>query len=238
MRVRVDLVPDLEPDPDAMPRGWPRDARSITAVVIDVLRATTTLSLALANGAQRVIPVASPAEAFAVKAGDAQTLLCGERAGLRIPGFDLGNSPDEYDAATVAGRALVFASTNGSRALLACARCGRRLLGAFVNASAVVRSLAGARFVTLVCAGREGRFALEDAACAGFIAAALARDGARVEGGAARLALALAPRGAAEVRALVQGASHGRYLRALGPEYARDVERCGALDLLDRAFEA
>ncbi len=236
MRVRVELVAGVDADPGETPRGWPHDARRLAAVVIDVLRATTTLTVALANGARRVEPVAGPAQALAARAREPGALLCGERGGLKIPGFDLGNSPEEYGAAAVTGRTLVFASTNGSRAMLACAGCGTRLLGAFVNASAVVDSLAGRKHVLLACAGKEGRFGLEDAACAGWLCRALEARGARIEGDAARLALALAPRDAAEIRALLQGSAHGRTLRALSPSFARDVELCAALDRLDRAF--
>jgi 2-phosphosulfolactate phosphatase len=236
VRVRVELVAGRDADPDRTPRGWPRDARRLAAVVIDVLRATTTLTVAFTNGARRVVPVADPEQAFALKQREPQALLCGERGGLKIPGFDLGNSPEEYRADVVGGRTLVFASTNGSLAMLACAGCGVRRLAAFVNAKAVVESLAGARFVLIACAGGEGRFDLEDAACAGWIARALEARGARLEGGAARLARALAPADAAGVRALLQGSFHGRALRALGPAFARDVEFCAQLDRYDRAF--
>jgi len=237
VRVRVELVSRVEADPDESPRGWPRDARRLAAVVIDVLRATTTLTVALAHGALRVVPVEGREQALALRARQPGVLLCGERGGVKIPGFDLGNSPEEYGAEAVAGRTLVFASTNGSRAMLACAGCGIRLLGAFVNASAVVDSLSGRPFVLLACAGKEGRFGLEDAACAGWLCQALEARGARIEGAAARLAHALAPRGAGEIQALLQGSVHGRALRALSPAFARDVEFCAALDRLDRAFE-
>jgi 2-phosphosulfolactate phosphatase len=162
-------------------------------------------------------------------------LACGEREGRIVPGFDLGNSPFEYTAERVAGRTLAFASTNGSHAMRAIAGCGRRLIASFVNATAVTEALARRPLVRIVCAGKLGRFALEDAACAGWLCEQLARRGARLEGPEAHLALRLAPRDAGEVRALVQGSSHGRELRDLGPEYARDVEFCATLDALDRA---
>jgi 2-phosphosulfolactate phosphatase len=237
VRVRAEFAPGPLPRRAAPPRDWPRDPRTTTAVVIDVLRATTTLSVALDNGARAVIPVASPEAALAIRAREPGALLCGERQGLRIPGFDLGNSPAEYAAEVVANRTLIFASTNGSLALLAAAGCRRRLLAAFVNVAAVLRALAGERFVLLLCAGKEGRFAIEDAACAGMIAAALAARGASIEGGAARAALALAPRDATAVRTLVQGASHARTLRALHASFAGDVQRCATLDGIDRAIE-
>lgn len=227
MIVRVTVFP--APGPAVPPR-------SAVAVVIDVLRATTTLSHALANGADRVIPAGSPEEARALRDAHPGWLLCGERDGRRLPGFDLGNSPAEYGAERVRGRTLVFASTNGSLAMRRALRARRVLLGAFVDAAAVVEAVRGEREVVLVCAGKLGGFCLEDAACAGWIAARLAERGAHAAGPGSRLARALAPPDAAGVRAVVQGCAHGRYLRSLGPEFARDVEACGALDALSRAF--
>lgn len=207
------------------------------AVVIDVLRATTTLTVALAHGARTVIPTATPAEALALRASRPGTLACGERDGRIVPGFDLGNSPFEYTAERVAGRTLAFASTNGSQAMLAAAGARRRVLAAFVNAAAVVEAIRHERRLTIVCAGKLGAFSLEDAACAGLLLARLAAHGGVPEGAAARLALALAPRDAAEVRALVEGAAHARDLASMGPEYARDLELCAGLDTQERAFD-
>ena len=237
MRVRVELTPHRGRDSDRVPHGWPRDTRLWTAVAIDVLRAASTLAFALRNGAGRVLAVATPEEALARKRGEPDALLCGERDGRRIGGFDLGNSPAEYGFESVAGRSLIFASTNGSIALRSIAGCGVRLPGAFVNGSAVARALAGQPFVLLVCAGKLGGFALEDAAFAGWLCERLGSGGARIEGAAARLARSLAPRDALELRALVQGSEHGRYLRSLGPAYAADVEFCARLDVIDQAHE-
>jgi 2-phosphosulfolactate phosphatase len=208
-----------------------------TALVVDVLRATTVLTVARAHGARRVVAAATPEEARALHARLPGALLCGEREGRRLAGFDLGNSPFEYDAATVAGRTLVFASTNGSQALRASAGARRIVPGAFVNAGAALAAVAADDEIAVVCAGRLGGFSLEDAACAGWLAARLAGRGAKLVGEAAAFARALAPRDAAEARALVQGSAHGRYLRSLGPEYARDVEFCAGLDTVGEAFE-
>jgi 2-phosphosulfolactate phosphatase len=208
-----------------------------TAVVIDVLRASTTLTVGLSHGARRVVPAATPEEAQAVRARHPGSLLCGERDGRIIPGFDLGNSPFEYTAGRVAGRTLVFASTNGSQAMRRAWPARHVLLASFVNASAALERLRGGEHAVLVCAGKAGGFALEDAACAGLLCARLVAGGATLDGAAARLALTLAPADAAEVRTVVEGAAHGRYLRQLGPEYARDVDFCAGLDRLDQAFE-
>jgi len=224
--VRVLLTPDAERVP----------ARS-TAVIVDVLRATSTLSFALANGAAGIVPAATPEAALVLKRRDPAALLCGERGGRIVPGFDLGNSPAEYAPGVVGGRRLIFASTNGSIALLRAGAARRRILGAFVNASAVLRAIADEPHVTIVCAGQLGRFGLEDAAFAGYLIQALAPRDASADGPAARFAAALAPRDSAEVRTALESSSHGRYLRSLGGEFLRDVERCAEIDALDRAFE-
>jgi 2-phosphosulfolactate phosphatase len=228
----------LTPPPGSQTSGAVRlPSRDECAVVIDVLRATTTLTVALGHGASRVEPVATPEAARQRRRAVPQALLCGEREGRRIEGFDLGNSPFEYPVTAVSGRPLIFASTNGSLAMLAAGRARRRLLAAFVNLSAVVERLSGERRVVVVCAGKLGAFALEDAACAGLLVERLGRRGVRAEGAMAALALRLAPRDAAETRALVQGSAHGRDLRSMSPEFARDVEFCAELDALDQAFE-
>lgn len=222
MRVTVDLVPG----PGAPAGG--RDAD--VGVAIDVLRATTTLTVARSNGAAGVVSFADPPAAIAYRAAHPGALACGERGGRIVPGFDLGNSPFEFGADVVAGRTLAFASTNGSRAMLALAGCRTRVLGAFVSASAVRRALAGAERVRIVCAGKEGAFALEDAACAGWLVARLLEDGAEPANDAARFVATLAPDGADGVRALVEGCEHARYLASLGEAYARDVAFCATLD--------
>ena len=219
-RVRVALVP---PAPGALPPG-------VCAVAIDVLRATSTLTVARAHGAARVVPFADTAEALAFRDAHAGVLVCGERDGRIVPGFDLGNSPAEYTPERMRGATLAFASTNGSRAMLAASRAARRMFGSFVALSATVEAIAAEAEVVLVCAGKLGRFALEDAACAGTIAARLVARGARVEGDEARAALTLACDDAAAVRALVEGADHGRWLCGLGPSYAADVAFCATLD--------
>ena len=206
-------------------------------MVVDVLRASTTLTVALAAGAAGVVEAVTPEEALALRARTPGALLGGERDGRRIPGFDLGNSPAEYVPSVVAGRTLLFASTNGSIALRHARPARRRVLGAFVNATAVRRALRSAEHVVIVCAGKLGGFALEDAAFAGWLARDLEADGARLEGAAARTALALAPDGEAGIRATLEGSSHGRVLLGYGGEFRRDVVRCAQLDAVDRAFD-
>jgi 2-phosphosulfolactate phosphatase len=166
--------------PDALAGG--------VAVVIDVLRASTTMITALANGAAAVEPVADLAAARR-RAGalGSRAVLGGERGGVRIDGFDLGNSPAEYTADRVAGRTVVITTTNGTAALAACAAARDVLVGAIVNRTAVAataRRLAaagGSAAVHLVCAGTDGAVTAEDVLAAGAILDAAARDGTAAE---------------------------------------------------------
>ena len=206
------------------------------AVVIDVLRATTSLTVARAAGAGPITAAATPDQARALRDRLPDALLCGERDGLRIPGFDLGNSPFEYGRDRVAGRALIFASTNGSQALLAGGAARRCWLAAFINLAAVVEAVATEPQVWVIASGKLGHFAIEDTACAGLLCRRLAERGAKLKGAAALAAATLAPGDASQVRGLVEGAPHARALRALGPEFARDVEFCARLDIMDQAY--
>jgi len=152
--------------------------------MIDVLRASTTIVTALAHGSPRVRPVLEVAEArtcAAAAAGEPAPLLGGERGGLRIEGFDLGNSPLEYTRQRLAGLPVVITTTNGTAALAACGPASAVLVGAIVNRAAVAaraRQLAGqldVKHVHLVCAGTDGVVTEEDLLAAGAILDAAAR---------------------------------------------------------------
>jgi 2-phosphosulfolactate phosphatase len=154
------------------------------AVVIDVLRASTTIITALAHGAARVRPVLTIEEARA-EAAAAGMMLGGERGGRRIDGFDFGNSPLEYGRSRVDGRSIVITTTNGTAALHACAGAAEVLIGAIVNRSAVAaaaHALAikhGGCDVHLVCAGTDGAVTEEDLLAAGAILDAAAQSDGR-----------------------------------------------------------
>ena len=162
----------------------PRAVAGGIAVVIDVLRASTTIIAALAHGAARVrpVPTVDLARALAACGGPGSgMLLGGERGGLRIDGFDLGNSPLDYTPARVGGRSIVITTTNGTAALHACTAAAEVLIGAIVNRSAVAaraRSLALYRStpdIHLVCAGTDGAVTEEDLLAAGAILDAAAQ---------------------------------------------------------------
>ena len=144
------------------------DLTGSTVVVIDVLRATSSVVEALVNGAQGVYPAPSTEEAIklASSLGREDTILCGESRGLKIEGFDLGNSPGEFSAETVAGKRLVMSTTNGTRAFFLVEDAVRVLICSFMNLSAVAAVAMEADSLIIVCAGMEGLFSLDDAVCA------------------------------------------------------------------------
>jgi 2-phosphosulfolactate phosphatase len=155
----------------------PDDLAEGTVVVIDVLRASTTIIHALQAGAEEVIPCLETADALAL----ADTLprnrivLGGERGGLPIEGFDLGNSPTDYTPFSVGGRIVVFTTTNGTRAMMQCRNARRVLIGAFCNASAVLEKLLSASQVHLVCAGSGDEISRDDVLFAGLLVDRLQR---------------------------------------------------------------
>jgi 2-phosphosulfolactate phosphatase len=156
----------------------PGDLAGGVAVVIDVLRASTTICVALANGAARVIPCGHVDTARRMAAEDetGNTLTGGERLGVKIEGFDLDNSPGSYSPERVAGKTIAFTTTNDTAALLKTDGAARVLIGSLVNRQAVVETLnAEGRPVHLICAGTDGRLTFEDLLGAGAIAGGLAR---------------------------------------------------------------
>lgn len=162
--VHVHLLPDLV-DRDRM--------QGHAATVIDVLRATTTMATALAAGAVRIRPCLHVQEARDQAASMPGSLLGGERGGLRVDGFDLGNSPAEYTPERVAGKTIVMTTTNGTRAIEHCGKAARVWTSAFVNLTASVNAWIACDFVELhiVCAGTDGVVTREDTLLAGALTA-------------------------------------------------------------------
>lgn len=200
--------------------------------VIDVLRATSSIPTALAAGAEAVVPLATVEEARRLASGPSPdpVLLCGERDGVPLPGFDLGNSPAEYTRGRVAGRTLLYCSTNGSGAAVRWRDAGELIALSFLNLTAGVEHLAGGSGdVLLVCAGQGGRASLEDTALAGCAVSRLRElrpdlvpdDGAmmaeRVWGSFNNDALGM-----------LRASQHGRYLMSLG--FGEDLVLCAAVD--------
>lgn len=195
-------------------------------VVVDLLRATTTLAVLFARRAAEVRVVESIDEARAWKG---EALVAGEVRGLRPDGFDLGNSPVEAAAAAVEGRRVVMATTNGTKAMLAVAGRATVFAASLVNLTAAAEAAKRYRRVTIVCAGthRGSRVALEDVAAASSLVRVLTREASHVElGDGARLALELST--AVDAAALVRAAAHARYLASIG--FEADIDAALRLD--------
>lgn len=205
-------------------------------MVIDVLRASTTILESLANGADAVLPCASVAEAenLACKFQRSRILLGGERHGQLIPGFDLDNSPLAYRRNVVAGRKIVFTTTNGTQALAAAASSERILIGAFVNLQAIVADLrTDPRPVHCVCAGTDGSITAEDVLFAGLLSRRLIDErGLTLEDCpvSTELAIRLADGypAASQLREVLFRSQGGRNLLDLG--FTADVELAAQID--------
>ena len=211
----------------------PTAVQGATAVVVDVLRATTSIVEALANGARAVYPTASTEEAvhLAASLGREDVLLCGERNGVRIEGFDLGNSPYEFDGSAVGGKRLVMSTTNGTQALLAVQEATTVAIAAFTNLAAVADAVAGADRLVLQCAGRRGRFSIDDALCAGHLVRRIVGGGVEpVLNDAARAAQVLGE-AVEPTRAFFEGTAAGRALTEIG--LADDLDLCAEVDRRD-----
>lgn len=143
-------------------------------MVVDVIRATSTIVTALAHGAHGIRPVAGVIEAEQLKARHPGLLLAGERRGRALPGFDLGNSPRAMTAEIIAGRELILTTTNGTQALAACLNARAVMVSSLLNLSATADKLRalGPPWI-VVCAGFEGDFGMDDAIMAGALAEAL-----------------------------------------------------------------
>jgi 2-phosphosulfolactate phosphatase len=212
------------------------DVAGRSVVVIDVLRASTTIAVALMNGAKAVLPAASTEEALRIaqnlEKGD--VVLAGERKAQRIPGFALGNSPSEFTPEAVQGKTVVLATTNGTVALVAVQGAKQALVAAAVNFAAIVEKcrevVAEEDGLMIVCAGSERQFALEDAFAAGRLAKVLLPEGGlrrvKVNDGALAALEIARHYGERWLRAF-RASAHGQELSHLG--YREDV-RLAALE--------
>lgn len=224
MRVNVFFTPE---------EFTPDDLKDKTAVVIDVLRASTTLITALQNGCGRIIPVAEveTARALAAQQSKQTTLLCGERLGKKITGFHLGNSPAEYLPEVIWNKTLIFTSTNGARLLTRTKSASSAVLAAFVNADVVSEFIAKSqKAVTILCAGANNTFSLEDSVCAGLLVYKLykALDTELSMSDAALATMILFNKFGHNLLNMLLLSNHGRYLKSIG--LGNDLQICARLN--------
>ena len=224
MQVDLYLSPVAHSKPDLSRR---------TVVVIDVLRCTTSINTALRAGAKGVIPVLGPGEAADVwtKIGSDMAVLAGERQGVRIENFLLGNSPAEFTEETVAGKFVIMTTTNGTMAFVNSQPAARIFSASLTNISTVAQAVASAGDdLAVVCAGREGHFSIEDTICGGMLIHLLAAEHKiKLEfNDASSLALLLYRTNSRAIgKAIAQG-EHGRFLISIGFEH--DVRSVAEID--------
>jgi 2-phosphosulfolactate phosphatase len=199
-----------------------------TGIVIDVIRATTTICQALAAGYERVFCVTEVEEAFALRETLPVGVLGGERGNVVVPGFDLGNSPREYLARR--DGPLVLSTTNGTRAIVSAAgRCDRVLVASLNNlASVVAAAREHGEDVLVVCAGVQGALALDDAYVAGRIVELLGWVRTDASEAAARLA-----RTWNDAEEALRASKSGRNLLENAPELEDDIAFCARDSVLD-----
>ena len=216
------------------PRTAPADVQGKVVAVIDVLRASTTIAVALANGARTVVPFETPDEAI-IRSRQLErgtVLLAGERKNVPIEGFDLGNSPVEFTAEKVNGRNVFITTTNGTRALTGLQGARDIVVASYVNHSAVtamLRAAARESDILIVCAGEEGHFSLEDGACAGRYVRTITDQNPSITTNDAGLACALIDRTYGDnIAKIFEDSSHGQALAEAG--FGADLVACAALD--------
>ena len=210
-------------------------------VVIDVLRATTTITVALANGAKEIIPSETVTNAARIARGSGNSLLCGERGGKIVEGFNLGNSPSEYKEEIIKNKSLIFSTTNGSVSIVKSKLAKSCVLGSFINISEIVKYIKSINEdFTIVCSGKLNDFCLEDAVCAGVIIYSLLSSEKEKnyysisdsEYACLKLGKNLAYKSGElcydKILDMHKNSEHGKYLVSLG--FTNDLEICSKVD--------
>ncbi|MDP4173076.1 MAG: 2-phosphosulfolactate phosphatase [Bacteroidota bacterium] len=207
-----------------------------TTVVIDVLRATTTVLAALHNGAKEVIPVNSVEFAMKVSVNSfgGQTLLGGERNTKKIEGFQLGNSPLEYSKEAVSGKSIILFTTNGSKAIVKAKFSETLLLCSFLNVKSVAAYLANLnKDIEILCAGKTGSFCIEDTICAGRLITELKNlKGEELElTDSSKASVILDNAYGNDLQKVLSECEHGKLLIENG--FQEDVNYCAQVSVMD-----
>ena len=199
-----------------------------TTVVIDVLRASSSIIAAFANGAKEVIPMATVDFAVKLSGGmfSGQTLLCGERNTKMIDGFAVGNSPLEYSHDVVRNKNIVFYSTNGSKAIVKAKYSENLFVSSFNNLKAVAEYLVKLNCdVEILCAGNENRFSLEDSVCSGMLIAEMRKLNSEIElSDSSSAAYILYESLGTNILEMLKNSEHGKKLLDNG--FGEDLEYC------------
>lgn len=200
-------------------------------IVIDVLRATTVIIEALTNGAKEIIPVASIDFAIKISGSSSErmTLLCGERNTKIIDGFNLGNSPYEYNRDSVEGKSLVLFTTNGTKAIVKAKYSSKLFIAAFTNLNAVINEILQENQIEILCAGSNGIFSLEDSVCAGNIVSLISSQVGEIElNDSARAAYLLYENYKNNIYEMLKLSEHGQNL--INNDFSSDLEFCSRIN--------
>ncbi len=202
-----------------------------TTVVIDVLRATSTVVTALQNGAREVIPVETME--FAMKISGGQNILAGERNSNKIEGFDFGNSPLEFTEEVTAGKSVILYTTNGSKALVRAKFSKNLFVASYLNLSAVANQLVELNEDFLIlCAGDNGMFSLDDTLCAGKLIEIIASETENLGlSDAALAALKLNSVFGDDILEALKATEHGKELMASG--FESDIDFIAKIDSMN-----
>ncbi|MEQ8524048.1 2-phosphosulfolactate phosphatase [Gracilimonas sp.] len=211
------------------------ELRGKTAVIIDVLRASSSITTALSNGAKKIIPVADMSDAMKIANTMDQKdfLLCGEKNGTKIEGYHLGNSPAEYEPDVVKGKTLIFNTTNGTKAIKKASLANQIYVGTFLNQQSILNALKEHDDeVVLVCSGWQGRLSIEDTLFAGSLLHTItggelpdsAKDGAKV-------AFGLFQKFGDDLEGAISKSDHAKRLAELVPN--GDIEFCCKVNEFD-----
>ena len=197
------------------------DIEHKNVVVIDILRATTTICVAFANGAKEILPVSKPEDAAAMQ--QLGWIAAAERHGETVPGFDMGNSPQDYSAERVNGRKIALTTTNGTRALQMSKSARNVWVGSFLNMDAICKALLSDNHdILLFCAGWKDKFNLEDTIYAGALARKLSAQFI-VEDDATLAAIDLYLAAENNMAGYLQKASHVNRFKSLHIESDLDI---------------
>jgi len=192
-------------------------------VIVDVLRASTTVATALGNGARTVIPVEGADEVIfrSKEFARSQILLAGEQKMYPIAGFDIGNSPQAFTKEVVEGKTILITTTNGTRTLLGVQNARDIVIASYVNFSAVLAMMKVAASsntdIAIICAGEEGSFTLEDAACAGRYVRAIPKRADSIQtNDAAAASVVIEKKYGDNIAKVFKESSHGQALQSAG----------------------
>jgi 2-phosphosulfolactate phosphatase len=203
-----------------------------TSIVIDVLRASTTIITAVANGAKEVIPVISVDSAVKISKGlySGSTVLGGERNTKKVDGFHLGNSPLEYTPEKINGKSIIFFTTNGTKAILKAKFSESLLICGFININSVVQKIISInKDIEIVCAGNPASFSMEDVVCAGMIISEIKKTNTDVVlTDSSKAAEVLYESSGKDIRHTLTETEHGKVLLKNG--YEEDITFCSKLN--------